>query len=61
MYCLFMLFYVLFVCKCVLLPLVVNPIAVKYIISTCVIYSVEKHVLNGACYASNCCTILSVI
>jgi hypothetical protein len=27
------LFYVLFVCKCVLLPLGVNPIAVKYIIS----------------------------
>jgi len=33
MYCLFVLFYVLFVCKCVLLPQGVNPIAVKYIIS----------------------------
>jgi len=28
-----MLFYVLFVCMCVLLPPGVNPIAVKYIIS----------------------------
>jgi hypothetical protein len=27
------LFYVLFVCKCVLLPPGVNPIAVKYIVS----------------------------
>ena len=33
MYFLFVLFYVLSVCKCVLLPQVVNPTAVKYIIS----------------------------
>jgi len=35
MYCFvsIVLFYVLFVCKCVLLPTGVNPIAVKYIIS----------------------------
>jgi len=33
MYFLFVFFYVLFVCKCVLLPLGVNPIAVKYIVS----------------------------
>jgi hypothetical protein len=32
-YSLFVLFYVLFVCKCVLLPPGVNPIAVKYVIS----------------------------
>ena len=32
MYFLFMFFYVLFVCKYVLLPPGVNPIAVKYII-----------------------------
>jgi hypothetical protein len=31
MYCLFVLFYVLFVCKCVLLLPGVNPIAVNYI------------------------------
>jgi hypothetical protein len=33
MCCLFVLFYALFVCKCVLPPPVVNPTAVKYIIS----------------------------
>jgi hypothetical protein len=38
MYC-FVLFYVLFVCKCVLLPLGVNPIAVKYLYITRIIFS----------------------
>jgi hypothetical protein len=33
MYFLFVLFHVLFVCKYVLLPPGVNPIAVKYIVS----------------------------
>jgi len=49
MYCLFVLFYVLFVCRCVLLPPGVNPIAVKYIISYHVVfgYTWEDNIKTG--------------
>jgi hypothetical protein len=45
MYFLFVLFYVLFVCKYVLLPPGVNPIAVKYIISNSNMAVVRKYSL----------------
>jgi hypothetical protein len=45
-----MLFYVLFVCKCVRLPPGVNPIAVKYIY----IYIISYHIIiAGSLYTAN--------
>ena len=47
MYFLFVLFYVLFVCKCVLLPPGVNPIAVKYIKAYHIITDIYKPPLHA--------------
>jgi len=41
---LFVLFYVLFVCKCVLLPPGTNPIAVKYIITYTISYLISLRI-----------------
>ena len=53
MYCLFVLFYALFVCKCALLPPGVNPIAVKYIISYHIIsYRIISYHIMWCCAAT---------
>jgi len=58
MYCLFVLFYVLFVCKCALLPPGANPTAVKYI-SNHIISYISYHIAmtqSSTKICQSCCS-----